>query len=143
MFGILYIVLSFLAGKEFAGFLLAEEKSREKRGNQIWLLASASFGIGTLLLTWCVYVAAWFLRVCMDSENPLFYGNLAVMAGTAAGLFFLYFYRIRHKGNLKIQGLIPDRRLLKKECNRSLPKFPGLPSHFYLLSLLHIQNHWM
>ena len=100
----------------FAGFLLAEEKSREKRGNQIWLLASASFGIGTLLLTWCVYVAAWFLRVCMDSENPLFYGNLAVMAGTAAGLFFLYFYRIRHKGNLKIQGLIPDRRLLKKEC---------------------------
>lgn len=116
MFGILYIVLSFLAGKEFAGFLLAEEKSREKRGNQIWLLASASFGIGTLLLTWCVYVAAWFLRVCMDSENPLFYGNLAVMAGTAAGLFFLYFYRIRHKGNLKIQGLIPDRRLLKKEC---------------------------
>ena len=116
MFGILYIVLSFLAGKEFAGFLLAEEKSREKRGNQIWLLASASFGIGTLLLTWCVYVAAWFLRVCMDSENPLFYGNLAVMAGTAAGLFFLYFYRIRHKGNLKIQGLISDRRLLKKEC---------------------------
>lgn len=116
MFGILYIVLSFLAGKEFAGFLLAEEKSREKRGNQIWLLASASFGIGTLLLTWCVYVAAWFLRVCMDSENPLFYGNLAVMTGTAAGLFFLYFYRIRHKGNLKIQGLIPDRRLLKKEC---------------------------
>lgn len=116
MFGILYIVLSFLAGKEFAGFLLAEEKSREKRGNQIWLLASASFGIGTLLLTWCVYVAAWFLRVCMDSENPLFYGNLAVMAGTVAGLFFLYFYRIRHKGNLKIQGLIPDRRLLKKEC---------------------------
>ena len=116
MFGILYIVLSFLAGKEFAGFLLAEEKSREKRGNQIWLLASASFGIGTLLLTWCVYVAAWFLRVCMDSENPLFYGNVAVMAGTAAGLFFLYFYRIRHKGNLKIQGLIPDRRLLKKEC---------------------------
>ena len=116
MFGILYIVLSFLAGKEFAGFLLAEEKSREKRGNQIWLLASASFGIGTLLLTWCVYVAAWFLRVCIDSENPLFYGNLAVMAGTAAGLFFLYFYRIRHKGNLKIQGLIPDRRLLKKEC---------------------------
>lgn len=116
MFGILYIVLSFLAGKEFAGFLLAEEKSREKRGNQIWRLASASFGIGTLLLTWCVYVAAWFLRVCMDSENPLFYGNLAVMAGTAAGLFFLYFYRIRHKGNLKIQGLIPDRRLLKKEC---------------------------
>lgn len=116
MFEILYIVLSFLAGKEFAGFLLAEEKSREKRGNQIWLLASASFGIGTLLLTWCVYVAAWFLRVCMDSENPLFYGNLAVMAGTAAGLFFLYFYRIRHKGNLKIQGLIPDRRLLKKEC---------------------------
>lgn len=114
MFGILYIVLSFLAGKEFAGFLLAEEKSREKRGNQIWLLASASFGIGTLLLTWCVYVAAWFLRVCMDSENPLFYGNLAVMAGTAAGLFFLYFYRIRHKGNLKIQGLIPDRRLLKR-----------------------------
>lgn len=116
MFGILYIVLSFLAGKEFAGFLLAEEKSREKRGNQIWRLASASFGIGTLLLTWCVYVAAWFLRVCMDSENPLFYGNLAVMAGTAAGLFFLYFYRIRHKGKLKIQGLIPDRRLLKKEC---------------------------
>lgn len=116
MFGILYIVLSFLAGKEFAGFLLAEEKSREKRGNQIWRLASASFGIGTLLLTWCVYVAAWFLRVCTDSENPLFYGNLAVMAGTAAGLFLLYFYRIRHKGKLKIQGLIPDRRLLKKEC---------------------------
>ncbi len=116
MFGILYIVLSFLAGREFAGSLLGAGENREKQGNQIWLMASASFGIGTLLLTWCVYVAAWFLRVCMHSENPLFYGNLTVMAGAAAGLFFLYFYRIRHKGNLKIQGLIPDRRLLKKEC---------------------------
>ena len=39
-----------------------------------------------------------------------------MMAGAAAGLFLLYFYRIRHKGNFKIQGLVPDRRLLKKEC---------------------------
>ena len=43
MFGILYIVLSFLTGKEAAGFLLEAGENREKRGNQIWLLISASF----------------------------------------------------------------------------------------------------
>ena len=37
MFGILYIVLSFLTGKEAAGFLLEAGENREKRGNQIWL----------------------------------------------------------------------------------------------------------
>lgn len=116
MFGILYIALSFLTGKEVAGFLLKAEENREKRGNQIWILSAASFGIGILLLTWCVYVVSWFLRVCMHSENTLFYGNLIVMAGAAAGIFFLYFYRIRHNGNLKIPGLLHSRDLFKKEC---------------------------
>lgn len=116
MFGILYIVLSFLTGKEFAGFLPDTGKKEEKKGNQIWLMAAASFGIGTLLLTWCVYVVSWFLRVCLHSENPLFYGNLAVMTCAAAGLFFLYFYRSRHNGNIRIPGLVSQRNVLKKEC---------------------------
>lgn len=116
MFGILYIVLSFLTGKEAAGFLLETGENREKRGNQIWLLISASFGIGTLLLTWCVYVVSWFLRVCVHSENPLFYGNLTVMTAAVAGLFFLYLYRIRHNRSWKMHGIVQQKPLLKKEC---------------------------
>lgn len=116
MLGILYIVLSFLTGKEAAGFLLETGENREKRGNQIWLLISASFGIGTLLLTWCVYVVSWFLRVCVHSENPLFYGNLTVMTAAVAGLFFLYLYRIRHNRSWKMHGIVQQKQLLKKEC---------------------------
>ncbi len=116
MFGIVYIVLSFLTGKEAAGFLLEAGENREKQGNQIWLLISASFGIGTLLLTWWVYVVSWFLRVCMHSEKPLFYGNLTVMTAAVAGLFFLYLYRIRHNKSWRLHGIVQQNPLLKKEC---------------------------
>lgn len=116
MSGILYIVLSFLIGREFAVFLLEEENNTKKQGNRIWILISAAFGIGILMLTWSVYVTAWFLRVCMHSDNPLFYGNLIIMAGASAGILFLYFYRIRSKKKLKSQRIISQRNLFKKEC---------------------------
>ena len=58
MFGIIYIVLSLLAGKELAEILLFTGKNAQEAGsrngqhkdfcNQIWVLAAAAFGMGTL-----------------------------------------------------------------------------------------------
>ena len=54
MFGIIYIVLSLLAGKELAEILLFTGKNAQEAGsrngqhkafcNQIWVLAAAAFG---------------------------------------------------------------------------------------------------
>ena len=57
-----------------------------------------------------------FLRVCMHSEKPLFYGNLTVMTAAVAGLFFLYLYRIRHNKSWRLHGIVQQNPLLKKEC---------------------------
>lgn len=116
MVGILYIILSFFIGKEFAELLLDNEKSTQGRGNQIWLFLAAAFGIGTLMLTWCLYVTAWLLHVCGHIENPLFYGNLIVMAAGTAGLGLIYMRRIRAGRSLRLPELVSDKKLFKKEC---------------------------
>ena len=43
----------------------------------------ASFGVGTLLLTWMVYIISWFFSVVGKAENPLLYGNIIGMTGAA------------------------------------------------------------
>lgn len=65
MFGIVYIVLSFLTGKEAAGFLLEAGENREKRGNQIWLLISASLESEPYCLPGvCMWYRGFFAYVC-------------------------------------------------------------------------------
>lgn len=116
MLGIVYILLAFLIGREIAGFLLDTEKNREKIKNPIWLFFSVSFAAGILVLTWSLYMVAWFLKVCGNCEDPLFYGNILVMFLGGSGIFFLYFRRRRHQSQAgTMTELIGDKKLFIKE----------------------------
>ena len=79
MLGMIYLIFSGILGYEIlTGLLSHPKKEQTVQGiNQIWFLIPASFGLGTLMLTWTVYVASWFASVCTGTQNPLFYGNLA------------------------------------------------------------------
>ena len=81
MLGIVYIVLIFLLGREMT--------PRTVR-TRPWLLLPVSFGTGTLVMGWATYLTAFLASVCLGTEKPLFYGNLAVMGGAAIVLACLY-----------------------------------------------------
>ena len=72
MLGIIYLFLAGMLGYE-ASKILTEEGRSIQGVNRIWLILPASFGIGTLLLTWAVYVISWFFSVVGKSQNPLLY----------------------------------------------------------------------
>ena len=55
MFGILYLILAFLLGKEIVGVLLPNRKGADGAAvSEIWVVLPASFGVGTLFMTWAV-----------------------------------------------------------------------------------------
>ena len=94
MLGCVYLILALLLGREIAGNLLSCQKIKEKGITPFWVLFSAAYGCGVLLLTWAVYIAAWLLSVYGGSNTPLFGANLIVM--TAAAVFLAYLgYRRR------------------------------------------------
>ena len=82
--GIIYVLLIFLLGGE-----LVPKAGRTR----LWLFLPASFGLGALAMGWTSYAAAFAADVCLKWENPLFYGNLAAMAGAGAVLVFRYVSR--------------------------------------------------
>ena len=55
MLGIIYMLLAGMLGCEASKMLTGEGKSVSGI-NRIWLMLPASFGVGTLLLTWMVYI---------------------------------------------------------------------------------------
>ena len=98
--GIIFVLLIFLLGRE-----LVPKAGRSR----LWLFLPASFGLGTLAMGWATYGTAFLLSVCLNSEEPLLWGNMIVMTGTAAFLAILYGYRIRKNGR---PAVFPD--LLKR-----------------------------
>lgn len=76
MLGIIYLILCMLTGLEMAGCLFPRQTT--ERGNRIWVVLPAAFGIGILMLTWAVYILSWMFSICAGAEHPLFYGNLIV-----------------------------------------------------------------
>ena len=88
MLGIIYVLLIFLLGGE-----LVPKAGRTR----LWLFLPASFGLGALAMGWTSYAAAFAADVCLKWENPLFYGNLAAMAGAGAVLVFRYVSRGKKK----------------------------------------------
>lgn len=82
--GIIYVLLIFLLGRE-----LVPKAGRTR----LWLFLPASFGLGALAMGWTSYAAAFAADVCLKWENPLFYGNLAAMAGAGVVLVFRYVCR--------------------------------------------------
>lgn len=116
MFGIIYILLAFGIGKEIAGFLLDTEKSKGKVKNPVWLFLSVSFAAGILVLTWSLYIAAWFLKICGHCREPLFYANILVMLLGGIGILILYFQRMKCQGKTGTAvKFIGDKELFVKE----------------------------
>ena len=103
MLGIIYLVLCILIGKEITSVLLSDGKADGTGFNRIWITAPASFGIGTLFLTWAVYIISWFASVKGGMEHPLFLGNLVVMA--AALLFLVWLYAVRFRSHQSLWAL--------------------------------------
>ena len=62
MLGIIYLLLAGMLGCEASKMLTGEGRSVSGI-NRIWLMLPASFGVGTLLLTWTVYIISWFFSV--------------------------------------------------------------------------------
>ena len=77
----------------------------------------ASFGVGTLLLTWTVYIISWFFSVVGKAENPLLYGNIIGMTGAAVIMILLSVQKYRKQGSYRIWNIdkTQDKRRLKKE----------------------------
>lgn len=96
MLGIIYLFLAGMLGYETSKILTEEGRSIQGV-NRIWLILPASFGIGTLLLTWTVYVISWFFSVVGKSQNPLLYGNTISMVGAA--LILIFAAVLRYKKN--------------------------------------------
>lgn len=96
MLGIIYLFLAGMLGYETSKILTEEGRSIQGV-NRIWLILPASFGIGTLLLTWAVYVISWFFSVVGKSQNPLLYGNAISMVGAA--LILIFAAVLRYKKN--------------------------------------------
>ena len=84
MLGIIYLLLAGFLGYKTADGLLVQKKNQWKwKGSRIWLILPVSFGVGTLLITWAVYVVSWMASVCAGIRNPLLYSNLAVMTSVS------------------------------------------------------------
>lgn len=120
--GIIFVLLIFLLGRE-----LVPKAGRSR----LWLFLPASFGLGTLALGWASYGTAFLLSVCLNSEEPLLWGNMIVMTGTAAFLAVLYGYRIRKKGLA-----LPFPVLLKRERREGQGKKRFIKETVFFLFLL-------
>lgn len=112
MLGVLYLILCILVGRELTEVLLFGRSTG--RSNRIWVVLPASFGIGTLLMSWVVYGIAWLASVAGGLRHPLLVGNLVTMPVAALLLVVLYIGRKRKKW-------IPCRRLLA-DCDSKLLK---------------------
>lgn len=96
MGGICYLIISFLTGGELASVLF-DKKKKTGTTNEIWTFMAAAFGLGTLFLTWAVYLLAWAFSVLAGLENPLLPANVIVLGTAAAWLSGIYFLRKKRK----------------------------------------------
>lgn len=94
MLGIFYLLMGILLGERISSQFLSPTP---RRGVTMgWVRLGASFGSGTLLLTWGTYLAAWFFHVILGREDALRFANLLTLSlaalVTAAGMIL----RARH-----------------------------------------------
>ncbi len=99
MLGIIYLILAGILGYK-ASKILTEEGTKVSAVNRIWLTLPASFGVGTLLLTWTVYIISWFFSVAGKVKNPLLYGNAIGMAGVLIFIILIEVQKYRSHSSL-------------------------------------------
>lgn len=127
MLGIIYLILAEILGYK-ASKILIEEETKFSFINRIWLILPASFGVGTLLLTWVVYIISWFFSVVGKVENPLLYGNAIGMAGVLIFIILIEVQKYRShsslvRSNMEIgltERIDQDRKLKKKSRKLSM-----------------------
>ena len=127
MLGIIYLILAEILGYK-ASKILIEEGTKFSFINRIWLTLPASFGVGTLLLTWVVYIISWFFSVVGKVENPLLYGNAIGMAGVLIFIILIEVQKYRShsslvRSNMEIgltERIDQDRKLKKKSRKLSM-----------------------
>ena len=127
MLGIIYLILAGILGYK-ASKILIEEGTKFSFINRIWLTLPASFGVGTLLLTWVVYIISWFFSVIGKVKNPLLYGNAIGMAGVLIFIILIEVQKYRNhsslvRSNMEIgltEQIDQDRKLKKKSRKFSM-----------------------
>ena len=127
MLGIIYLILAGILGYK-ASKILTEEGTKFSFINRIWLTLPASFGVGTLLLTWVVYIISWFFSVIGKVKNPLLYGNAIGMAGVLIFIILIEVQKYRShsslvRSNMEIglpEQIDQDRKLKKKSRKFSM-----------------------
>ena len=127
MLGIIYLILAGILGYK-ASKILIEEGTKFSFINRIWLTLPASFGVGTLLLTWVVYIISWFFSVIGKVKNPLLYGNAIGMAGVLIFIILIEVQKYKShssliRSNMEIgltEQIDQDRKLKKKSRKFSM-----------------------
>ena len=127
MLGIIYLILAGILGYK-ASKILIEEGTKFSFINRIWLTLPASFGVGTLLLTWVVYIISWFFSVIGKVKNPLLYGNAIGMAGVLIFIILIEVQKYRShsslvRSNMELgltEQIDQDRKLKKKSRKFSM-----------------------
>ena len=128
MFGIIYIILSLMTGKELAEVLLFTGKNSSLQNigtknkkilcNQIWILLAAAFGMGTLAFGWVTYMVSWAASAA-GATRPLIYGNIVIFLLAVLILGRIYWKRYKKTGSVLTgadRNLINDRGAFRKEC---------------------------
>ena len=88
-----------------------------ERGNRIWVVLPAAFGIGILMLTWAVYILSWMFSICAGVEHPLFYGNLIVFLVDILLLSGIFRWKKKKQKKTFVisERMISRKWILKKE----------------------------
>lgn len=88
-----------------------------ERGNRIWVVLPAAFGIGILMLTWAVYILSWMFSICAGAEHPLFYGNLIVFLVDILLLSGIFRWKKKKQKKTFVisERMISRKWILKKE----------------------------
>ena len=114
MLGIIYLILAMLLGYEASAFLIEKEEQKISV-NRIWLKLPAAFGTGILLLTWSVYIVAWFFSVVGGVQDPLLYGNVIVLVSGTVILAVILMIKKKKNYPFLAGRLWEDKSRFRKE----------------------------
>ena len=117
MLGIIYIILSCMAGKELVMLFMPSPEPAPDKKIPLRLVLAGAFGVGTLVFGWATYMISWAASAA-GAVHPLFFGNLVVMTVSAAILLYLYIKKYRSAGTEvtgSIRKWITDSKGSRKE----------------------------
>ena len=117
MLGMIYLFLAVMLGYEGSKILTEKNNHAGYAANRIWLILPASFGVGTLVLTWIVYIVSWFASVVGGVKNPLLYGNAAGMIGSVIILLLMFIRKYKNESKNKSQNKGKNDRIQMKFWN--------------------------